>query len=45
MNDDSIRVATVSKLSEQALADMLGFLKQHLSDAQIAKFIGEPELL
>ena len=45
VNDDSIRVATVSKLSEQALADMLGFLKQHLSDAQIAKLIGEPELL
>lgn len=45
VNDDSIRVATVSKLSEQALADMLGFLKQYLSDAQIAKLIGEPELL
>ena len=24
---------------------MLGFLKQYLSDAQIAKFQGEPELL
>ena len=45
VNDDSIRVATVSKLSEQALADMLGFLKQHLSDAQIAKINGEPALL
>ena len=45
VGDDSIRVATVSKLSEQALADMLGFLKQHLSDAQIAKINGEPELL
>ena len=31
--------------SEQALADMLGFLKQHLSDAQIAKINGEPKLL
>ena len=45
VNDDSIRVATVNKLSEEALADMLGFLKQYLSDAQIAKLIGEPALL
>lgn len=45
VNDDSIRVVIVGKLSEQALADMLGFLKQHLSDAQIAKLIGEPKLL
>ena len=45
VTDDDIRVATVGKLSEQALTDMLGFLKQHLSDAQIAKIIGEPELL
>lgn len=45
VTDDSIRVATVGKLSDEALADMLGFLKQHLSDAQIAKLIGAPELL
>ena len=45
VNDDSIRVVIVGKLSEQALADMLGFLKQHLSDAQIAKINGEPKLL
>ena len=45
VGDDYIRVATVPKLSEQALADMLGFLKQHLSDAQIAKINGEPKLL
>ncbi len=45
VNDDSIRVSTVNKLPEEALADMLGFLKQYLSDAQIAKLIGEPELL
>ena len=45
VNDDSIRVATVNKLPEKALTDMLGFLKQHLSEAQIAKLIGEPELL
>lgn len=45
VTDDSIRVATVGKLSDTALADMLGFLKQHLSDAQIAKLIGAPELL
>ena len=45
MNDDSIRVVIVGKLSEQALADMLGFLQQHLSDAQIAKINGEPKLL
>lgn len=45
VTDDSIRVATVGKLSEGALADMLGFLKQHLSDAQIAKLMGAPELL
>ena len=45
VGDDYIRVATVPKLSEQALADMLGFLKQHLSDAQIAKINGEPALL
>ena len=45
VNDDYIRVATVPKLSEQDLADMLGFLKQHLSDAQIAKINGEPKLL
>ena len=45
VNDDSIRVVIVGKLSEQALADMLGFLKQHLSDAQIAKINGEPALL
>ena len=45
VNDDYIRVATVPKLSEQDLADMLGFLKQHLSDAQIAKINGEPALL
>ena len=45
VTDDSIRVATVGKLSDAALADMLGFLKQHLSEAQIAKLIGEPELL
>ena len=31
--------------SEEDLADMLGFLKQHLSDAQIAKINGEPALL
>lgn len=45
VNDDSIRVATVNKLSEEALADMPGFLKQYLSDTQIAKLIGEPALL
>ena len=45
VTDDDIRVATVGKLSEKSLADMMGFLKQHLSDAQIAKIIGEPELL
>lgn len=45
VNEDSIRVATVGKLSEEDLADMLGFLKQHLYDAQIAKINGEPELL
>ena len=45
VNDDSIRVATVKQLPEKALTDMLGFLKQYLSDAQIAKFQGEPELL
>lgn len=45
VTDNDIRVATVGKLSEQDLADMLGCLKKHLSDAQIAKLIGEPELL
>ena len=45
VNDDSIRVATVNKLPGEALTDMLGFLKQYLSDAQIAKLTGEPELL
>lgn len=45
VTDNDIRVATVGKLSEQDLADMLAFLKKHLSDAQIAKMIGEPELL
>ena len=45
VNDDSIRVATVNKLPEEALTDMLGFLKQYLSDAQIAKLMGQPELL
>lgn len=45
VTDNDIRVATVGKLSEEDLADMLGFLKQHLSDAQIAKIIGEPALL
>lgn len=45
VTDNDIRVATVGKLSEKSLADMMGFLKQHLSDAQIAKIIGEPELL
>lgn len=45
VTDNDIRVATVGKLSEEDLADMLGFLKQHLSDAQIAKIIGEPKLL
>lgn len=45
VTDNDIRVATVGKLSEQALADMMGFLKQHLSDAQIAKISGEPKLL
>ena len=45
VTDNDIRVATVGKLSEQALADMMGFLKQHLSDAQIAKINGEPALL
>ena len=45
VTDNDIRVATVGKLSEEDLADMLGFLKQHLSDAQIAKINGEPALL
>lgn len=45
VNEDNIRVATVNQLPEKALTDMLGFLKQYLSDAQIAKFQGEPELL
>lgn len=45
VTDNDIRVATVGKLSEKSLADMMGFLKQHLSDAQIAKIIGEPALL
>ena len=45
VNEDNIRVATVKQLPEKALTDMLGFLKQYLSDAQIAKFQGEPELL
>lgn len=45
VTDDAIRVATVGKLSEEDLADMLGCLKQHLSDAQIAKINGEPALL
>ena len=45
VTDNDIRVATVGKLSEEDLADMLGFLKQHLSDAQIAKISGEPALL
>ena len=45
VTDNDIQVATVGKLSDEALADMLGFLKQHLSDAQIAKINGEPKLL
>ena len=45
VTDNDIRVATVGKLSEKSLADMMGFLKQHLSDAQIAKINGEPKLL
>lgn len=45
VTDNDIRVATVGKLSEEDLADMLGCLKKHLSDAQIAKIIGEPALL
>lgn len=45
VTDDAIRVATVGKLSEEDLADMLGCLKKHLSDAQIAKINGEPALL
>lgn len=45
VNEDNIRVATVNQLPEKALTDMLGFLKQYLSDAQIAKFQSEPELL
>lgn len=45
VTDNDIRVATVGKLSEKSLADMMGFLKQHLSDAQIAKINGEPALL
>ena len=45
VTDTDIRVATANKLTEQDLADMLGCLKKHLSDAQIAKLIGEPELL
>ena len=45
VNDDSIRVATVETLSKQNQEDMMGYLKQYLSAAQIAKFIGEPELL
>ena len=42
VTDNDIRVATVGKLSEEDLADMMGFLKQHLSDAKIN---GEPALL
>lgn len=45
VTDTDIRVATANKLTEQDLADLLGCLKKHLSDAQIAKLIGEPELL
>ena len=45
VTDNDIRVATVGKLSEEDLADMLGCLKKHLSDAQIAKINGEPALL
>ena len=45
VTDNDIRVATAGKLSEQDLADMLGCLKKHLSDAQIAKINGEPALL
>ena len=45
VTDDAIRVATVGKLSEEDLADMLGCLKKHLSKAQLGRLIGEPELL
>lgn len=45
VTDDAIRVATVGKLSEEDLADMLGCLKKHLSEAQLGRLIGEPELL
>lgn len=45
VTDDSIRVATAWALSEAELADMLECLKNYLSAEQIAKFLGEPELL
>lgn len=45
VNDDSIRVATVDTLSQRNQEDMMGYLKQYLSADQIAKFIGQPELL
>lgn len=45
VTDDSIRVATAWALSEAELADMRGCLKNYLTAEQLAKLLGEPELL
>lgn len=45
VEDGSILVATMGKLSKQDMEDMKAFLARYFTPEQIAKLLGEPELL
>ena len=45
MEDGSYLIATIGKLSEKDLADMMAFLAKYFTPEQLAKLTGEPELL
>lgn len=45
MEDGSYLIATIGKLSEKDLADMMAFLARYFTPEQLAKLTGEPELL
>ena len=45
VEDGSILVATMGKLSKQDMEDMKAFLARYFTPEQIAKLLGDPELL
>lgn len=45
VEDGTILVATMGRLNQADLDDMMGFLAKYFSEAQLERLIGEPELL